>query len=148
MGFTSQQLNNLLSNYRPPVSYARILESAVCGAHNHRNVAHLFPSWPNAKKMFLPRPSGTIGGFSHFETFIACSFGGSSSIFSPPLSVQCAYRYWGRSIRRTNQSVATSQGGGGGGGRAGSLYAAPPSPPPPPRVLKDSGAGSATNKCP
>ena len=36
----------------------------------------------------------------------------------------------------------------GGGGRAGSLYATPPSPPPPPhRVLKDSGAGSATNKC-
>ena len=34
-----------------------------------------------------------------------------------------------------------------GGGRAGSLYATPPSPPPPPRVLKDSGAGSATNKC-
>ena len=37
----------------------------------------------------------------------------------------------------------------GGGGRARSLYATPPSPPPPPppRVLKDSGAGSATNKC-
>ena len=35
-----------------------------------------------------------------------------------------------------------------GGGRARSLYATPPSPPPPPRVLKDSGAGSATNKCP
>ena len=35
-----------------------------------------------------------------------------------------------------------------GGGRARSLYATPPSPPPPPpRVLKDSGAGSATNKC-
>ena len=37
--------------------------------------------------------------------------------------------------------------GGGGGGRAGSLYATPP-PPPSPRVLKDSGAGSAPNKCP
>ena len=35
-----------------------------------------------------------------------------------------------------------------GGGRARSLYATPPSPPPPPRVLKDSGAGSATSKCP
>ena len=38
-----------------------------------------------------------------------------------------------------------------GGGRAGSLYATspspPPPPPPPPRVLKDSGAGSALNKC-
>ena len=38
-----------------------------------------------------------------------------------------------------------------GGGRARSLYATPPSPPPPPiplpQVLKDSGAGSATNKC-
>ena len=32
----------------------------------------------------------------------------------------------------------------GGGGRAGSLYATPP----PPRALKDSGAGSAPNKCP
>ena len=31
-----------------------------------------------------------------------------------------------------------------GGGRARSLYATPPQPP---RVLKDSGAGSATNKC-
>ena len=36
--------------------------------------------------------------------------------------------------------------GGGGGGRTRSLYATPPQPPPPP-VLKDSGAGSATNKC-
>ena len=37
----------------------------------------------------------------------------------------------------------------GVGGRARSLYATPPCPPPPPpRVLKDSGAGSATNKCP
>ena len=36
-----------------------------------------------------------------------------------------------------------------GGGRAGSLYATPPQPPPPPPgVLKDSGAGSAPNKCP
>ena len=35
-----------------------------------------------------------------------------------------------------------------GGGRARSLYATPPSPPPPPWVLKDSGAGSATSKCP
>ena len=36
-----------------------------------------------------------------------------------------------------------------GGSRARSLYAAPPQPPPPPppRVLKHSGAGSATNKC-
>ena len=39
-----------------------------------------------------------------------------------------------------------------GGGRARSLYATPPPARPPPfpplpRVLKDSGAGSATNKC-
>ena len=33
--------------------------------------------------------------------------------------------------------------GGGGGGRARSLYATPPPP-----VLKDSGAGSANDKCP
>ena len=39
------------------------------------------------------------------------------------------------------------EGNSRGGGRARSLYATPPSPPPPPRVLKDSGAGSATNKC-
>ena len=36
---------------------------------------------------------------------------------------------------------------GAAGGRAGSLYAPPP-PAPRPRVLKDSGAGLATNKCP
>ena len=42
-----------------------------------------------------------------------------------------------------------SGGGGGHGGVAGpGPCMRPPPAPPPPRVLKDSGAGSATNKCP
>ena len=55
-----------------------------------------------------------------------------------------------RSGRRRQQAHAGRllRPGSGGGSRAWSLYATPPSPPPPPRVLKDSGAGSALNKCP
>ena len=37
---------------------------------------------------------------------------------------------------------------GGGGSRARFLCATPLAAPPPPRVSKDSGAGSALNKCP
>ena len=40
------------------------------------------------------------------------------------------------------------QAPGGGAARPGPCMRPPPSPPPPPpRVLKHSGAGSATNKC-
>ena len=35
----------------------------------------------------------------------------------------------------------------GGAAGPGPCMRPPPAPPPPPRVLKDSGAGSATNKC-
>ena len=62
-----------------------------------------------------------------------------------------SYTLYSALYRLTRESIHEKEGGregARGGSRARSLYATPPSPPPPPpRVLKDSGAGSATNKC-
>ena len=66
------------------------------------------------------------------------------SVAVPPTSGRSwPLQSWARYIQST-----------GGGGRPGPVLVCdppqpppPPPPPPPPRVLKDSGAGSATNKC-
>ena len=49
---------------------------------------------------------------------------------------------------RAKASSKASSSPGGAAGPGPCMRPPPALPPPPPRVLKDSGAGSATNKCP
>ena len=70
--------------------------------------------------------------------------GGRTSTPTSPATRQAA---WLRSFSRSRYTAARRHGGVAGPGPCMRPPPAPPPPPPPPRVLKDSGAGSATNKC-